>query len=50
MYNPDFMEYDDRPISGFSAQSPSTIAAQSDTAFVLKHNATAEIYQVLKNF
>ncbi|KAI6216109.1 Signal transducer and activator of transcription b [Aphelenchoides besseyi] len=52
MYNPDFsMDYesDGRSPSTVSAQSPATVAAQMDTAFVLKHNATAEIYQAFKD-
>lgn len=48
MYNQDFMDYDTDALSPStnSAQSPATMAAQLDTAFVLKHNSTAEIYQV----
>jgi hypothetical protein len=47
MYNSDFVDYDMDvgSVSTASAQSPATMAAQLDTAFVLKHNATAEIYQ-----
>lgn len=49
MYNLDFsMDYesDGRSPSTVSAQSPGSMIAAQDTAFVLKHNATAEIYQV----
>jgi hypothetical protein len=47
MYGADFMEYDgDGRSSSVISQSPATMSAQLDTAFVLKHNATADIYQV----
>ncbi|KAI6190647.1 Signal transducer and activator of transcription b [Aphelenchoides bicaudatus] len=52
MYSPDFMEYSAdvcSPSTVSSAQSPATMAAQMDTAFVLKHNATAEVYQAFKD-
>lgn len=48
MYNSDFMDYETEALSPstISSQSPASLAAQVDTQFVIKHNATAEIYTV----
>uniref|UniRef100_A0A7E4ZTQ5 SH2 domain-containing protein n=1 Tax=Panagrellus redivivus TaxID=6233 RepID=A0A7E4ZTQ5_PANRE len=50
MSSPDMMDFEtDSVQSPHSVQSPATMAAQVDSNFVMRHNVTAEAYQLFKD-